>query len=124
MTDIVALGYDVSRQNGFTGSKHVPDIGSMSERLKSGLEETEELPRDFTTRLDDTMFRFDTNMIPEAVGLYKELVVKHEPISLITPTFETPLPPLQAATFPPSMKELPLPNLDFFDLDEQFSSQR
>jgi intraflagellar transport protein 52 len=70
------------------------------------------------------MFKFDTDMIPEAVNLYKELNVKHEIISLITPTFETPLPPLQAATFPPSMKELPPPSLDLFDLDEQFSSEK
>lgn len=124
LTDIVPLGDYVTEETDLSEYQHVPDIGSMSERLKSCLEESEELPRDFTTLFDDTMFRFDTNMIPEAVGLYKELSVKHEPISLITPTFETPLPPLQAATFPPSMKELPLPNLDFFDLDEQFSSQR
>jgi intraflagellar transport protein 52 len=63
-------------------------------------------------------------MIPEAVNLYKDLSVKHETISLITPSFETPLPPLQSATFPPTMKELPLPNLDLFDLDEQFSSEK
>ena len=30
--------------------------------------------------------------------------VKHEPLKLITPQFETPLPPLQAAVFPPSFR--------------------
>jgi len=70
------------------------------------------------------MFKFDTDLIPEAGNLYKDLNLKHEVISLITPTFETPLPPLQAATFPPSMKELAAPSLDLFDLDEQFSSQK
>lgn len=96
-------------------SRHVPLLT---------FQETEELPRDFTTLFDDSLFKFDTDLIPEAVNLHKELALKHETISLITPSFETPLPPLQAATFPPSMKELPPPNLDLFDLDEQFSSDK
>ncbi len=124
LTEDVELGDYATEESDLSEYQHVPDIGSISERLRSCLEETEDLPRDFTTLFDDTMFKFDTDAIPEAVGLYKDLSVKHEVISLITPTFETPLPPLQAATFPPSMKELPPPNLDLFDLDEQFSSQR
>lgn len=123
-TDEVELGDYATEESDLSEYQHVPDIGSMADKLKSCLEESEELPRDFTTLFDDTMFKFDTDNIPEAVNLYKDLSLKHEPISLITPSFETPLPPLQAATFAPSMKELPLPSLDFFDLDEQFSSQR
>jgi len=30
-----------------------------------------ELPRDFTAMFDQTMFKFDTHLIPEAVDLYK-----------------------------------------------------
>ena len=37
------------------------------------MEERDELPRDFTTMFDQTMFKFDTNLIPEAVELYKVL---------------------------------------------------
>jgi intraflagellar transport protein 52 len=43
---------------------------------------------------------------------------------LIAPQFETPLPPLQPAVFPPSFHELPNPPLELFDLDEHFSSER
>lgn len=50
--------------------------------------------------------------------------MKHEPLKLITPQFETPLPPLQAAVFPPSFRELPNPMLELFDLDEAFSSEK
>ena len=50
--------------------------------------------------------------------------MKHESLTLITPQFETPLPPLQPAVFPPSFRELPAPSLDLFDLDEQFSSEK
>ena len=35
--------------------------------------------------------------MPEVLGLYEELGVKHEPLRLIAPRFETPFPPLQLA---------------------------
>jgi len=49
--------------------------------------------------------------------LYKDLDVVHQHLTLIPPTFETPMPALQAAVFPPSLKELDPPALDLFDLD-------
>ena len=55
---------------------------------------------------------------------YEQLSTKHEQLALITPQFETPLPPLQPAVFPPQFRELPAPSLDLFDLDEQFSSEK
>ena len=61
------------------------------------------------------------SIIPKA---YEQLGVKHEPLRLITPQFETPLPPLQAAVFPPTFRELPNPQLELFDLDEAFSSEK
>ena len=102
----------------------VPDIASLSERLRSCLEDTEEIPRDFTTMFDDSLFKFDTDLIPEAVQLYTDVNVKHEALQLITPQFETPLPPLQAAVFHPSLHDMSGPALDMFDLDEQFSSEK
>ena len=32
--------------------------------------QSEELPRDFTTLFDDTLFRFDTSQIPDSIQLY------------------------------------------------------
>ena len=43
---------------------------------------------------------------------------------VIKPKFETPMPALQAAVFPPALKELPPPSLDLYDLDEQFASEK
>jgi hypothetical protein len=63
-------------------------------------------------------------LIPAAVALYGALGVKHEPLSLIPPQFEAPLPPLNPAVFPPSLRELPPPALDQFDLDEHFASPK
>ena len=102
----------------------LPDTQALAERLRSCLQESEPLPRDFTKLFHSEPFGFDTHLVPEAAKLYDSLHVKHEPLSLIPPEFETPLPPLQPAVFPPTLQEPPAPSLDQFDLDEQFASER
>ncbi|KAH8094304.1 hypothetical protein JL720_4299 [Aureococcus anophagefferens] len=102
----------------------VPDIEALASRLRACLQENDELPRNFTRLFNDALFRFDTDVIPEVVALYEQLHVKHEALSLIPPSFEYPLPPLQPATFPPALREPPSPPLDQFDLDEHFASKR
>jgi len=102
----------------------LPDSEVLAERVRCCLQETEEVTKDFTTLFDDTLFKFDTSLIPEAVALYEKLEVKHEPLSLIPPQFEHPLPPLQPAVFPPCLREPPPPALDLFDLDDQFASDK
>ena len=62
--------------------------------------------------------------MPESIDLYKTLGIKHEPLTLIPPQFETPMPGLQAAVFLPCIKDLQPPSLDLFDLDEQFASEK
>jgi intraflagellar transport protein 52 len=103
---------------------HIPHTQGLAMNLRSCLQENEALPRDFTQLFDESLFRFDTDLIPEAVNLYKQLGVKHEPLTLIPPQFETPMPSLQPAVFPPCLREPPAPALDLFDLDEQFASER
>ncbi|CAD8187499.1 unnamed protein product [Paramecium pentaurelia] len=105
-------------------NKNAPDIAELSEKLKSCLQESEELPKDVTTLFDSTLFKFDLEMIPDAVKLYGTLAVKHEPLTLIVPQFETPLLGLQPALFPPIPRELPPPPLELFDLDEEFASEK
>ena len=104
--------------------KELPHTGALAERIRPCLEETETLPKDFTKLFNHEMFRFDTNMIPEACKLYEQLEVKDEALSLIPPQFECPLPKLEPAVFPPTLQEPPPPALDQFDLDEQFASER
>jgi intraflagellar transport protein 52 len=103
---------------------YLPDTHALAERLRVCVEERDELPRDFTTMFDQSLFKFDTNLIPEAVELYKKLGVKHEPLSLIHPQFETPLPPLFPSVFPPTHREPAPPALDLFDLDEHFATEK
>jgi len=84
----------------------------MSEQLRCCLQESDNVPTDFTKMFDTNLFKFDTDLVPEAIKLYEQLGVKHETLTLIPPQFETPMPPLQPATFPPQLKELPGPSLD------------
>lgn len=81
------------------------------------------MPRDWTSLFDESLFKFDTSLIPDAVELYEKLNVKKAQLSLIPPSFETPLPPLQPAVFPPTIREPPPPALELFDLDDSFSSE-
>ncbi|KAJ9451221.1 hypothetical protein DIPPA_27154 [Diplonema papillatum] len=103
---------------------HLPDVASLAERVRVCLESPEDLPRDATTIFDLTMFRFDTDLIPEAVKAYEQTNVKHEPLTLIQPEFSTPLPPFYPATVPPIHREPPPPALDQFDLDAHFASEK
>ena len=62
------------------------------------VQETEELPKDFTRLFTENLFTIEPTHIPEAVALYQQLSVKHEPLTLIQPEFECPQPPLRSVT--------------------------
>ncbi len=109
------------KDNRIDDPKVVPDIEALSERLRSCLEENRPLPQDLNSLLIHDLLTYDTNMIPEVVELFHRLNVKKEALTLIPPEFERPIPPLKPAVFHPKMKELPLPALEKFDLDEEFA---
>ena len=62
-------------------------------------------------------------MSVQVMALYDKLGVKKHALTLIQPQFETPMPPLQPAVFPPAFKEPAGPALELFDLDEEFASE-
>ena len=64
---------------------HVPDITALADRLRSCLQESDELPKDFTTLFNDKLYKFDTDLVPESIELYDKLGVKHESLTLIPP---------------------------------------
>jgi intraflagellar transport protein 52 len=101
----------------------VPHIESLSQNLKPCLQSMEDIPKDFTKLFDTNQYSFDTGMIPESIKLYKLMAVPHDPLTLIPPKFECPLPNLLLATFPPTMKDPNPPALDQFDLDEHFANE-
>ncbi|CAL8337027.1 unnamed protein product [Merluccius merluccius] len=122
-TDNIQLNQIDAEDPEITDYTMLPDTGRLSDRLRVCLQEGDENPRDFTSLFDMTMFKLSTNTLPQVISAYQQLNVKHEPLQLITPQFETPLPPLQPAVFPPAFRDLPPPMLDLFDLDEAFSSE-
>ena len=48
-----------------------PPKQPFTERLQSCLQEGDELPTDFTQLFDDTLYKFDTNGIPDTIEAYK-----------------------------------------------------
>jgi len=122
--DVNMHAADADDDDDVTEYHQLPDSEALAERVRCCLQESEEVTKDFTTLFDDGLFKFDTSLIPEVVTMYDQLDVKHEPLSLIPPQFEHPLPPLQPAVFPPSLREPPPPALDLFDLDDQFASDK
>lgn len=104
----------------------IPDTIFMAEQPKVCLPESIEfdIPVDFKDMFDIRLHSINNDLLPEVVGCYKHLDVKYEPLKLIKPQFEIPLPSLQLAVFPPAFSELDLPPLELFDLDEAFSTDR
>ncbi|CAJ1051803.1 LOW QUALITY PROTEIN: intraflagellar transport protein 52 homolog [Xyrichtys novacula] len=124
MTDNIELNQIDAKDPEITDYTMLPDTGCLSEQLRVCLQEGDENPRDFTSLFDMSLCHFTTDTLPQVISAYKQLNVKNEPLQLITPQFETPLPQLQPAVFPPTLSDLPPPMLDLFDLDETFSSEK
>uniref|UniRef100_A0A3Q4MTJ9 Intraflagellar transport 52 homolog (Chlamydomonas) n=1 Tax=Neolamprologus brichardi TaxID=32507 RepID=A0A3Q4MTJ9_NEOBR len=123
MTDNIQLNQIDAEDPEITDYTMLPDTGCLSEQLRVCLQEGDENPRDFTSLFDMSLFNLSTDTLPQVIA-YKQLNVKAEPLQLIAPQFETPLPQLQPAVFPPALNDLPPPMLDLFDLDETFSSEK
>lgn len=130
-------------------NKMIPDTIFMAEQPKVCLPESMDcdIPADFKDMFDMRLHSINNDLLPEVIACYDQLSVKYEPLKLIKPQFEIPLPPLQLAVsvfvltiflknlikkmtylwfqvFPPVFSELPAPPLELFDLDEAFSSDR
>uniref|UniRef100_A0A8C5GMM4 ABC-type uncharacterized transport system domain-containing protein n=1 Tax=Gouania willdenowi TaxID=441366 RepID=A0A8C5GMM4_GOUWI len=124
MTDNIQLNQIDAKDPEITDYTMLPDTGRLSDHLRVCLQVGDEKPRDFTSSFSLSSFDLSTEALPQVISAYKQLNVKDEPLQLITPQFETPLPQLQPAVFPPALNDLPPPMLDLFDLDETFSSEK
>ena len=102
----------------------VPDVTQQADTPKVCTQDMDMMdnPHEYTQLFKHQLYSINLNMVPACIKAYETLGVKHEPLTLIPPYFEAPLPPTQASVFPPSFQELPPPALELFDLDEAFSS--
>ncbi|XP_037085988.1 intraflagellar transport protein 52 homolog [Pollicipes pollicipes] len=122
--EVIALNKIDAGNPEISDYSQIPSTAILAERPRVCLQESESVPADYTKLFDTQVFSINTRLVPQAIESYEKLGVKHEPLKLITPQFETPLPPLQPAIFPPAFRELPHPPLELFDLDEAFSSEK
>lgn len=100
----------------------VPDVEHLSEQPISCLQEGEPVPVDFTRLFSKELFELDNRVLVEVHRAFDQMQMDREPLKLIKPQFETPLPPLQPAIFPPNFRVPAKPKLELFDLDDAFSS--
>lgn len=80
-------------------NKLIPDTVFMAEQPKLCLPESMDfdIPVDFKDMFDTRLHSINNDLLPEVISCYRQLNVKYEPLRLIKPQFEIPLPPLQLA---------------------------
>lgn len=103
---------------------YTPDVQSMSEKFRCCLQEGEKLRVDFPQNFETGLFSMDLSYVAEVQTLAQTLGLKNEPLETVKPQFDTALPPLTPAVFPPQMREPPGPVLELFDLDDAFASPK
>lgn len=80
-------------------NKLIPDTIFMAEQPKLCLPESMDcdIPADFKDMFDMRLHSVNNDLLPDVIACYDQLNVKYEPLKLIKPQFEIPLPPLQLA---------------------------
>jgi intraflagellar transport protein 52 len=102
---------------------YTPDVTIMSERLRSCIQESA-MSSDLIRNFYGERFTMDLGHISETEKLAQTLGLKNEPLEIVAPRFDTALPPLTPAVYPPQMKDPPGPVLELFDLDDAFASSQ
>lgn len=77
-----------------------PDITILADRVRGCLQESSEdnfLFSDHIHLFNQKLYSLNMNCVPKVLEAYDALKIKHEPLRLITPQFNSPLPPLQPA---------------------------
>lgn len=80
-------------------NKLVPDTIFLAEQPKMCLLESIDcdIPADFKKMFDMRLHSINNDLLRNVIDLYKQLDVQYEPLKIIKPQFEIPLPPLQLA---------------------------
>lgn len=123
---------------------NLPEVALLANRPIGCMHESEPLPADISKLIlapstrslswintsaatsignnQRSLFQFDNAGYWSVLNTYDQLQVDHEPLRLIRPMFEAPLPPLQPAVLAPAFRGLHRPALELFDLESEFSS--
>lgn len=77
----------------------IPDLIFLAEQPKFSLVESIDcdIPSDFKKLFDMRLYGISNHLLKEVINTYEKLSVQYEPLKIIKPQFEIPLPPLQLA---------------------------
>lgn len=100
----------------------VPDLEVLCNRPLLFLEENEDIPLDYSHLFSRDIKQLTNRSLTKVCNAYDEFQLEKRPLRLIKPCFETPLPPLIPAIYAPIFRGLDKPELELYDLDNEFSS--
>uniref|UniRef100_A0A915ACJ2 Uncharacterized protein n=1 Tax=Parascaris univalens TaxID=6257 RepID=A0A915ACJ2_PARUN len=98
LTEGLTLNQLDSNEPDLTDAHPIPDHIYLSEQIKVCLQEGDfetVQSGDFMKLFDTTLYTMDLSMWPKSIAAYDEVGLKHEPLTLIVPHFDVPLPPLE-----------------------------
>lgn len=76
----------------------VPGTCFLADLPRGCLQEAvDDVPSDCTRLFNYNLHSVNMQLLPTILEAYDQLQIKHEPLKLIPPHFESPLPPLQPA---------------------------
>lgn len=100
----------------------VPDLEVLCNRPLLFLEENEDIPLDYSHLFSRDIKHLSNRSLAKVGSAYDEFQLEKRPLRLIKPCFETPLPPLVPAIYAPIFRAQDKPELELYDLDNEFSS--
>lgn len=100
------------------------DMGDSATRMLPVLAEDKFLPTDISLGYDSADEA--TDLAAAAIGLktYAALKTQNQPLTLVPPQFEGIYPSLEPAVYLPEMVDLTRPDLEMFDFNLEFMSER
>lgn len=77
-----------------------PDTTVLAENVRGCLQESSDdsfMYSDYIHLFNHKLYSVNMKSVPKVLEAYETLRIKHEPLKLIPPQFNSPLPPLQPA---------------------------
>lgn len=102
----------------------IPDLNYLSELPLSCFQDSEPVPENVQSLVEEKLFATDNANLPQILAAYEHLEMPHEKLTLIRPEFKNPMPKLKPATSGPLLRAPPGPRLEFYDLDSEFMPTR
>ena len=102
--------------------KIVPSIEKLSENLKAAIQTNPDLSGNVFNLFENNLFKVHFNLQKETIQLHEKLKVERKPLTLISPVYETPMLGLTPSVFPPILVDMDTPNLELYDLDDEFAN--